>query len=104
MMRFKIIINCGPCREFIGQCLESVKSQSHEDWEAFVTVDPCGDDTYERAVQAAAGDPRFHLEQNQTRRYSMWNLVSAIQRSQAEPEDVIATLDGDDWFSTPDAL
>jgi glycosyltransferase involved in cell wall biosynthesis len=99
MTRFKIIINCGPCQDFIGQCLASVKAQSVTDWEAWVTVDPCGDETYRRAALAAIGDSRIQLKQNETRRYSMHNLVESIQRSKAEPEDVIVNLDGDDWFA-----
>jgi Glycosyl transferase family 2 len=104
MTRFKIIINCGPCQDFIGECLASVKAQSFTDWEAWVTVDPCGDETYRRAGLAAGGDSRIHLRQNETRRYSMHNLVEAIRRSKAEPEDVIANLDGDDWFADTEAL
>ena len=30
--------------------------------------------------------------------------MRAIQHSEAEAEAVIASLDGDDWFATPDAL
>jgi glycosyltransferase involved in cell wall biosynthesis len=101
---FKIIINCGPCEDFIGACLGSVKDQTWADWQAFVTIDACGDDSYRRAVGAAGGDPRIHIQKNETRRYSMYNLIHAIQRSNAEPEDVIANLDGDDWFSDDDAL
>jgi len=104
MTKFKIIINCGPCERFVEQCLASVKEQSLQEWEAYVTVDPCGDETYARAIRASGGDPRIRVKQNKTRRYSMCNLVKSIQRSHAEPEDVIAVLDGDDWFSTQDAL
>jgi glycosyltransferase involved in cell wall biosynthesis len=102
--KFKIVINCGPCQDFIGPCLASVKAQSVADWEAYVTVDPCGDDTYACAVRAAAGDPRILVTRNETRLYSMHNLIETIRRSNAEPEDVIATLDGDDWFSDNQAL
>jgi glycosyltransferase involved in cell wall biosynthesis len=104
MTRFKIIINCGPCQEFIASCLSSVKEQSVADWEALVTVDPCGDDTYARAVAAAEGDSRIHIRRNETRCYSMRNLIRAIDRSEAGPEDVIVSLDGDDWFAGSHAL
>lgn len=103
MIKFKIVINCGPCQDFIGKCLSSVLEQSVPDWEAYVTVDPCGDKTYEYAVLAARCDPRIHVHRNKVRRYSMQNLIHAIQRSNAGPEDVIVTLDGDDWFAE-DAL
>jgi hypothetical protein len=104
MTRFKIIINCGPCQDFIGTCLASVREQSWPDWEAYVTVDPCGDDTYRRAKLAAAGEARIRVHRNVRRRYSMCNLVRAIRRSKAAAEDVIAILDGDDWFADENAL
>jgi glycosyltransferase involved in cell wall biosynthesis len=102
--KFKVIINCGPCRDFVGQCIASVRRQTFSHWEAYVTVDPCGDDTHARALCAAAGDPRIRVRNNQTREYSMANLVSAIRWCNAAPEDVIATLDGDDWFAGNDSL
>jgi glycosyltransferase involved in cell wall biosynthesis len=104
MTNFKIVINCGPCEDFVGTCLASVKEQTWADWQAFVTIDRCGDDSYRRAVAAAGDDPRFLIHRNETRRYSMCNLIQAIRRSNAEPEDVIANLDGDDWFCDPNAL
>src|SRR4051794_11890205 len=104
MIRFKIIINCGPCEQFIGKCLESVRTQSFQAWNAFMTVDPCRDNTYAEAVRAAGDDPRTQVRCNKTRRYSMYNFVQAIERSGAESEDVIVGLDGDDWFSDTNAI
>jgi glycosyltransferase involved in cell wall biosynthesis len=104
MLRFKIVINCGPCEDFIGKCLESVKDQSYSDFEACVTTDPCGDDTPRRARLAAGDDPRFRIHQNRVRQYSLHNMVRAIGDSQVDSEDVIVNLDGDDWFSDRHAL
>jgi glycosyltransferase involved in cell wall biosynthesis len=102
---FKIIINCGRCEKFIEKCLESVLQQSTlSNWEAYVTVDPCGDRTFAKAIQAAGSDPRIRIKQNTTRRYSLQNTISAIERSGARPEDVLISLDGDDWFANPYAL
>src|SRR6516165_5734918 len=83
MTKFKIIVNCGPCGRFVNDCLSSLRAQSFTGWEAFVTVDPCGDDTWEHAIVAANGDPRIRLRRNEIRRYSMHNLVRAIARSGA---------------------
>jgi glycosyltransferase involved in cell wall biosynthesis len=81
-----------------------VKEQSHRHWEAYVTVDPCADGTYTQVLRAAAGDPRIHVYRNDKRRYSMFNIVQTIERSNADAEDVIVILDGDDWFADKDAL
>jgi glycosyltransferase involved in cell wall biosynthesis len=104
MSKLDIYINCGPCAEFVGKCIESVREQTYFNWEAWVTVDPCGDGTYTTARHSAAGDPRIHLRRNDERQYSMQNLVCAIRRSRPRPEDILVCLDGDDWFADPDAL
>ena len=69
-----------------------------------LTIDPCGDDTYGRALVARGGDSRIQIRCNGTRRYSMFNLIQAIRHSGAAEDDIIAVLDGDDWFATRDAL
>ena len=100
----RIIVNCGPAEEYIARCLSSIRSQSFSDWEAYVTVDPCGDKTFEQAATAHADDRRIHIHQNVRREYSMVNLIRAIERSRAHREDIIVVLDGDDWFATTHAL
>lgn len=100
----KVVINCGPCEEYIDKCLNSLRSQLHHDWQAFLTVDPCGDRTLEKALAACGTDRRIFIHQNQERLYSMVNLINAIRRSEAHPEDVLVILDGDDWFATNEAL
>jgi len=100
----KIIVNCGPCEEYIAKSIASIRTQTHSDWEAFVTVDPCGDQTLDRAIEAREDDQRISITSNQRRLYSLANLVNAVERSAAKPEDVIVNLDGDDWFYDNNAL
>jgi len=100
----RIVVNCGPCEEFIGKCLASILTQTFTDWQAYVTVDACGDRTYEGAILAGQGDGRIHIVENRERRFAMENLKHAIEHSAAHPDDVIVILDGDDWFATPHAL
>jgi glycosyltransferase involved in cell wall biosynthesis len=100
----KVIVNCGPCEEWIGHCQASLRSQSYRDWEAFVTVDPCGDRTWQEAQAAAAHDSRISVHRNETRQYSMSNLIAGIARSNAAPDDIIVVVDGDDRLLHDDAL
>jgi glycosyltransferase involved in cell wall biosynthesis len=101
---FRIITNCGPAEAYIARCIASVQEQSVRDWTCTITIDPCGDATYDRAVSAAAGDPRFDIRLNEQRHWAMHNLVNGIARCGASEDDVIVTLDGDDHFATPRAL
>jgi glycosyltransferase involved in cell wall biosynthesis len=100
----KVITNCGPAEKYIARCIESLRMQTFENWQAFITIDPCGDTTYERATGAAAGDPRIDIVCNERRRWAMENVINAVERSGDDPEDVFVIVDGDDWLATPDAL
>jgi glycosyltransferase involved in cell wall biosynthesis len=102
-MDLKIIINCGACRDYVGLCLGSLRAQSFRRWQAFVTIDACAQ-TAEAAYAARAGDDRIDIQVNAERLYAMANLILAIGRSGAKPDDVIVILDGDDWFASDDAL
>jgi glycosyltransferase involved in cell wall biosynthesis len=101
---YKVITNCGPCEPYVARSIASVRAQSVAEWELYCTVDPCGDRTWEEALAASDGDPRVHVRRNSQRLFAMENLIRAIDRSAAAPEDVIVVLDGDDWFATPHAL
>lgn len=104
MVKLKVIVNCGPCEQYIAQCLDSLQTQSYTNWQAYVTVDACKDHTYSNAARARGGDRRVQIFRNRERAFSLCNLVRAIERSHAAPEDVIVNLDGDDWLARPDAL
>ena len=99
-----VVVNCGPCAPFIGRCLASLKSQTYRNWRAMVTVDPSGDLTYERAVEAARGDRRIDIIRNSVRLHALENLVRAIRQNPLSSEDVIVILDGDDWLNVDHCL
>jgi len=101
---FRIITNCGPAEAYIARCIVSIREQSVGDFTAHITIDPCGDATFARAVEAAGGDGRFDIVANERRMYAMHNLVHGIARSGSDAEDVIVVLDGDDCFATAEAL
>jgi glycosyltransferase involved in cell wall biosynthesis len=93
-----VIVNCGRCEAFIGECLASLRRQTFTEWQAQVTIDRDGDATWERAVAARGGDERIVITRNPRRRYPMTNIFAALERSAAGPDDVIVNLDGDDWL------
>ena len=88
----KVIVNCGPCQAYIGKSLASLRTQTYARWEAYVTVDLCGDKTLEEAIRGKGRDNRIRITQNESRLYSTANLVRAIERSRAGPE-----LDDERW-------
>jgi hypothetical protein len=58
----------------------------------------------QRAVAANGGDTRIHIHPNSQWQGPMVNTIQAIYRSNAQPEDVIVILDGDDKFDSPTPL
>ncbi|HXH37030.1 MAG TPA: glycosyltransferase [Thermoanaerobaculia bacterium] len=101
---FRVIVNCGLCQPFIGECLASLRRQTRTDWQAQVTIDRDGDGTFEGALAARGSDERIVITRNPERLYPMRNVLAAIERSAADPEDVIVILDGDDWLIDDRAL
>lgn len=99
-----LVINCGLCEEAIGPCIESVRGQTFPSWRAWVTIDRLGDQTFGQAMEAREDDPRIDIVVNEERLFPMANLLRAIDRSRAEPEDVMVVLDGDDRLIRDDAL
>jgi glycosyltransferase involved in cell wall biosynthesis len=100
----KVVVNCGLAEEFVGDCLRSLQMQSFGDWEAYVTVDQLGDRTAAVARETAGTDRRIQVMQNGVRRFPMANVIRAIGRSSAAPDDCIVILDGDDWLIDEHAL
>jgi glycosyltransferase involved in cell wall biosynthesis len=99
-----VVINCGACAPFVGKCLASLQAQICDDWQAYVTVDPCGDQTYEEAVRASGGDARIRVFRNEQQLYSLENLVKAIRQASLAPDNIILNLDADDWLNLDHAL
>ena len=103
MSGLKVIINCDST-EFLDKSLNSLLSQAKQDWKAFITLDCCSEDDLKQTMRFIGGDCRIQVALNLERKFSMRNQIDAIARSGSSPEDVIVTLDGDDWFATDSAL
>lgn len=92
----------GPADPYIQNCLSSLIQQDHKDWEAQVVLDPMGDDTYNQAMQFK--DPRIKVKLNDTRKYATANLLEAARLLQPADDDVLVTIDADDWLASRNSL
>ena len=99
MTAFRVIIAAYRAGPWVERCIGSLRTQRHPDWKAILIDDQSPDDTYERAKAAAEGDERILVERSPTRRLSLLNTKVAIETIAEDPEDVIVTLDGDDWLA-----
>ena len=102
---FKIITTCYNCESFIGQCIESVLSQKQTDWEMYITDDASMDRSVEVATKVANGDPRIKIIKNDRNMGAVYNKTyNFIHHAKPEDEDVVVTLDGDDYLGSKYAL
>lgn len=99
---FKIIIVGWNVEKYIERCLGSLVEQAEQGWEARLILDPSEDKTYELAQKFMC--PKLTICYNQERKYALSNIVQCIKDLKPAEEDVLVTLDADDWFFDNRAL
>ena len=101
---FKIIIPSYNNEKWLRACLNSVKLQSYEDYQCIV-IDDCSTDNSVAIIEEEVGtNGKFFLIKNETRKLALRNIYEAVEGSSPNREDVIITLDGDDWLATKNTL
>lgn len=106
-MHFKIIIPVYNAESYIKNALVSVMNQDYDDFECIITDDYSSDNTVdyvEDFIFEYGLDGVFNLRQNQQRECALYNIHSMIQNMDADDEDVIICLDGDDWLANETVL
>ena len=101
---FKIIIPLYNVEKWIKICLMSVKKQNYKNFECIIIDDISTDDSVKKIKEIIAGDNRFKLIINEEKKYALKNIYEAISLSNPDNEDIIVTLDGDDWLASKDVL
>ena len=102
-MAFKIAITIYNGEKWIAKCVKSLLEQSYDNWEAIV-VDDCSTDGTFGCMQSFAHDPRISILSNKERKYKAYNQVNAYKKLYQDDEDILCTIDGDDFLTRKDAL
>jgi glycosyltransferase involved in cell wall biosynthesis len=101
---FKIIVPSYNNEKWLHACLKSVKLQSYDNYQCII-VDDCSSDRSTEIIQEEIDkNLKFVLIQNKDRKLALRNIYEAIEKSNPGDEDIIVTLDGDDWFATKNTL
>ena len=95
---FKIITPVYNADDWIGKCISSVKQQTYSNYHQIIIDDSSTDNTFQVARELVEGDDRFSLYTTQQRNGVPINQKRGVELSNANLEDVIVHLDGDDWF------
>lgn len=101
---FRIVIVGWRVGRYIERCIRSVIDQECKDWTACIVLDPSDDDSYEVACRVSNGDDRIKLCYNSHQAFATANIINSIKGQPCQDDDVIVTLDADDWFASTSTL
>ena len=102
---YKVITTCYNCEAFIKKCIESLLCQKRSDWEMYIFDDASTDKSFEVATKVANGDSRIKIIKNKKNKGAVYNKTyNFVSHAKPKDEDVIVTLDGDDYLGSPYAL
>jgi glycosyltransferase involved in cell wall biosynthesis len=94
-----VLITAYNCEKWVEKNLDSVRNQSHDDYDVIYIDDASTDQTYESVcayIQKYNLESKFKAIKNKKRRLKLYNLYHAIH--QCDDNDIIVLLDGDDWY------
>ena len=101
---FKIIVPLYNSEDWIKMCLNSVKLQTHKNFECIVLDDLSTDNSAQVAKDVINGDDRFTLKVNSDKAYPLKNIHDGTLLLKPKQEDIIVNLDGDDWLASKQVL
>jgi len=101
---FKIIIPLYNTEKWIDQTLDTVMGQTYSNFQCIIMDDMSTDNSNSIIKEKIKGDPRFKLVSNSKKAYALKNIHDAINISKPGDEDIIITLDGDDWLANSNVL
>jgi len=101
---FKIIIPFYNVEKWIQMCLKSVQLQTYKNFQCIVIDDISTDNSHNAAQAMIKNDDRFVLIKNKEKAYALKNIHDAINTASPAKNDIIVSLDGDDWFANNKVL
>jgi glycosyltransferase involved in cell wall biosynthesis len=101
---FKIVTPFYNVEKWIGVCIKSIKAQKYKNFQCILIDDISKDGTSDVVRKEIEGDSRFVFVENKEKKLALKNIYDGIEMLNPKQEDIIVTLDGDDWFASPDVL
>ena len=101
---FKIIVCCYNVENWITANINSIKNQTHKNFHCIIVDAKSSDQTVAKAEELIKDDIRFEILQNEERKFALQNIYETAHYSDPNDEDIITTVDGDDWLIDKTAL
>ena len=101
-VHFKIITTAYEVEDFIENALNSVFNQDYDNFEYIITDDGSEDGTVNKITEFIEKNEcaeYFKLIENKENVGALHNIYSMVQDMDASDDDVIVSLDGDDWLA-----
>ena len=95
----KIVVPVYNCEKWISKTITSIKSQTHEDFECCIINDMSTDNTADVIQDSIDLDRRFKFIDNTEKKYALKNIYDGIKFISSNDEDILTTVDGDDWLA-----
>ena len=86
--------------EFLEKCVASAITQKYDNFHIYFVDDASTDGSFDKLP---LGHPNVTVITNQERRTALENIHFVIM-NHCKPDDIVVTLDGDDWFPTKKVL
>ena len=100
----KIVIPAYKSQEWVTNTIRSIREQSYTNFKCIFIDDNSPDDTFNVAKKAVEEDKRFIFKKNKKRVGALQNINDGIYEICSSDEDIIVTVDGDDWLSDEGVL
>ena len=100
----KIIVPVYNCEKWISNTITSIKLQTYEDFECCIINDMSTDNTVDVIRDSIGLDRRFKFIDNTEKKYALKNIYDGIKFISSNDEDILITVDGDDWLADNQVL
>ena len=104
MNKFKIVVPMYNVEKWVANTINTIKKQTYTNFDCVIIDDISTDDSYNVVKELIEGDDRFHLIKNTEKKFALQNIYEGIEYLKPANEDIVATVDGDDWLYTYDVL
>jgi len=89
---------------WIDRTINSVLSQDYENYRYILVDDLSTDKTVSIANELTNKYENIQVVTNTTKKFSLKNIYEGIEALKPNPDDIIITLDGDDWLANPNVF
>ncbi len=104
-MKLVILSTGWNIEKYVGQYIDSIKSQTYKDFVVYLIDDVSTDNTIEIAQKHIGNDSRFILIKNIEKKWKTKNFIDVIiNNSNISPEDVLVEIDADDKLANEHVL